>query len=713
MASTSKHVFEFIGKSDSLSRSSKDAATSLGKVEAATSKVGSIAKFALAGVGVAAIGAFVKSSVGAALEAEKAQNRLEAVFKATGETTGEAAQEAADYAGELSQLIGVDDELIMAGQAILVTFKDVSSEAARAAGVFDDATAAGADLAAAGFGSIEANAKLLGIALNDPIAGLGRLRKAGVQFTEQQQAQIRTMVETGDLLGAQKVILAEIETQVGGTAEATASSVDKMAVKWDEFQEKFGGAILPLLEQGVGLFDAAIGPLEDFAAGIGEIVEALSGMQGGLAQAAAAVPLLAGALVLLYANPVIAGIGLVVAAVVKIGEAARNERENVEALTEDILALGEASQVAVSGLINPQAQAAADALGVSIGTLTGLVNGSVTEIDAWEASQLEANAANGEASEFVRILARHVRNLQEDTVGARDAAKAYREEQKRLANAALESGSALDHERDALYDAADAQGEAEGATQGHTDALQRQMEKLRAATDPVFAFTDAKRGQRDAERDATAALEEFGASSPEYREALDDLAQSTIGAKEAALGLAGVDLEQYRDELVRSGIQSGLTRAAAEQMANDVVAGLQRIIDKGNELDGSAYNFTVTQHSNVVGGGSFMAKGGPVKKGDVAVVGEEGPEIVKFGASGVVIPNDKIPTITGTSPGGGGAGFVQVININLHGTFVAGNTSFEDAVVSSIKQAQDRGRIPRADAVDVRPVKRQRRTPAA
>jgi hypothetical protein len=57
------------------------------------------------------------------------------------------------------------------------------------------------------------------------------------------------MVETGDLAGAQKLILGEVEKQVKGTAAATATSGEKMAVAYGEVQESVGNALLPVLEK--------------------------------------------------------------------------------------------------------------------------------------------------------------------------------------------------------------------------------------------------------------------------------------------------------------------------------------------------------------------------------------------------------------------------------------------------------------------------------
>ena len=136
-------------------------------------------------------------------------------------------------------------------------------------------------MASAGFGSVTDNAKQLGKALNDPIAGLTALRRSGIQFTEAQQDQIRTLVESGQTLEAQNLILKEIENQVGGTAEATANSTDKMKVAFSQASESIGMALLPAVE---ALLPFVIG-LADWASQNTEILIALAAVIGGLSAA--------------------------------------------------------------------------------------------------------------------------------------------------------------------------------------------------------------------------------------------------------------------------------------------------------------------------------------------------------------------------------------------------------------------------------------------
>src|SRR5690606_34628428 len=126
-------------------------------------------------------------------------------------STGGAAKVSADQVGSLATAIsnksGMDDEAIQSGANLLLTFKNVRNEAGKGANIFDRATQAATDLSAAGFGDMAGQSKMLGKALNDPIKGISALSRSGVTFTEGQKDQIKTMVESGDLLGAQKLML--------------------------------------------------------------------------------------------------------------------------------------------------------------------------------------------------------------------------------------------------------------------------------------------------------------------------------------------------------------------------------------------------------------------------------------------------------------------------------------------------------------------------
>jgi hypothetical protein len=75
------------------------------------------------------------------------------------------------------------------------------------------------------------------------------LRKAGVTFTKAEQDKIRALVESNRLLQAQELILSAIETQVGGTAAATASATDRMSARFENLLETLSLALLPAVDE--------------------------------------------------------------------------------------------------------------------------------------------------------------------------------------------------------------------------------------------------------------------------------------------------------------------------------------------------------------------------------------------------------------------------------------------------------------------------------
>lgn len=244
---------------------------------------------AAAALGIAsAVTGFIGDSIAEAREAQKVGAVTEQIIKATGGAAKVTAGQVGDLATAISLKTGVDDEAIQTGANLLLTFKKVRNEVGAGNQIFDRATAAALDLSKAGFGSMDSASKMLGKALNDPVQGITALSRAGVTFTEQQKEQIKTLARSGKTLEAQKLILAEVESQVGGTAAASATAGEKMAVAWGNVQEKVGEKLLPILDKAAGFVtekilpavtkfvDAVSDPNSDAGATIGKISSALS-----------------------------------------------------------------------------------------------------------------------------------------------------------------------------------------------------------------------------------------------------------------------------------------------------------------------------------------------------------------------------------------------------------------------------------------------------
>lgn len=214
-------------------------------------KFGKIAAAAMAAAGAAAV-IVGKKLIDAGERASTSNARIQQVADSMG-LFGDQANNVSNRLVKLAEkqalATGMDQNAIKLTQAKLLTFKELAKSADTVGGSFDRATAAAVDMAAAGFGTAEMNAVQLGKALNDPIRGITALNRSGITFSEDQKKVIESLVNTGKAGKAQEIILKAIETQVGGTAEATANATDQIAVGWSLVQERLGQKLLPVFNK--------------------------------------------------------------------------------------------------------------------------------------------------------------------------------------------------------------------------------------------------------------------------------------------------------------------------------------------------------------------------------------------------------------------------------------------------------------------------------
>ena len=196
----------------------------------------------------APIAAFAGLATKSFVDSAKAIAQVEAAVKSTGGAAGRSVDQLSEMAEGLQRVsLFDDDEILQNVTANLLTFTNVAgTEFDRAQqAVLDLSTRLGTDLTSA---TVQ-----VGKALNDPVKGVTALGRAGVQFTAQQKELIETLVESGDVAGAQAVILGELETQFGGAAAAAANAdpYTQLANEIGNLAEEFGGiindALKPLL----------------------------------------------------------------------------------------------------------------------------------------------------------------------------------------------------------------------------------------------------------------------------------------------------------------------------------------------------------------------------------------------------------------------------------------------------------------------------------
>lgn len=201
----------------------------------------------------AAVTAALKFAVTEAMEAEKQQAKLAAVLKSTGGAAGLTQASLNNLATELSRMSGIDDELIVSSEAVMLTFKQIGRQ------VFPEAMEAALNMNAVLGGDLQQSVVQLGKALNvtagDTNAasmGLTAMRRSGVSFTEEQKKMALQMVKTGDVIGYQKLILSELNTEFGGAAEAmgdtAAGSAEKLRNSLGNLGAAFGQRLLPAIK---------------------------------------------------------------------------------------------------------------------------------------------------------------------------------------------------------------------------------------------------------------------------------------------------------------------------------------------------------------------------------------------------------------------------------------------------------------------------------
>lgn len=236
-----------------------------------------------AAVGIAVFGAarIFSGFIADAQESARVSRLTENAIRATGGAANVTAKQVSDLATSLSNKTAIDDELVQSGANLILTFKNIRNEAGAGNDIFDRTTEAALNLSAAGFGSVESASVMLGKALNDPLAGLTALSRAGVTFSEQQKEQIRVLTESGDLLGAQRVILDEVAGQVGGAAEAAADPMARLGVTVDNLGETIGTALLPSVEAVAGFIgDTLIPGMRELFTALGSGESTATGFAG-------------------------------------------------------------------------------------------------------------------------------------------------------------------------------------------------------------------------------------------------------------------------------------------------------------------------------------------------------------------------------------------------------------------------------------------------
>jgi hypothetical protein len=214
---------------------------------------GLVAGLAAGGAAVAGLTAFVGKGAQDMLNMQRIGAQTNAVIRSTGNAANVTSRGVGALADSIESHTGIEAESILAGQNMLLTFTNIRNEAGRGNKIFDQTTRTLADMTTALGSDAQSQAVQLGKALNDPIMGVSALSKVGVAFTAQQKKQIKSLVDGGKTMEAQKIILAELNKEFGGSADAFGRTdigkIERFKAAVGNVQETMAGAFAPTIER--------------------------------------------------------------------------------------------------------------------------------------------------------------------------------------------------------------------------------------------------------------------------------------------------------------------------------------------------------------------------------------------------------------------------------------------------------------------------------
>jgi hypothetical protein len=309
---------------------------SMDKLAARAAKVGAAITSAFA---ADKLGAFFSDATRAWGVQEQAVSAVEAAIKATGGTAGFTTKQLVKMAGELQKISTFGDEDILKNlTANLLTFTNVVGP------VFEEAQKQALNLSARLGQDLKSSVIQLGKALNDPIKGITALSRVGVAFTETQKEQIKTLMKSGDIMAAQKIILAELghefENQATALAQTTQGKLTQAMNAVGDAMESVGQAIAPIVEYAAGVIQHLAEAFQNLSPETQRFIAITAGAAAVLAGAAAAMAAFAVVLGAISAPIVIAvgAIALLAGAVAafwpKVSDMANNVIKSFQSIYE-------------------------------------------------------------------------------------------------------------------------------------------------------------------------------------------------------------------------------------------------------------------------------------------------------------------------------------------------------------------------------------------
>jgi len=210
----------------------------LGAAQGQTNAFAGMARAALGGIAVGfSLGAVINEmnrAYQASTETLKIQRQVAQTLLTTGYASGMTADQLKTLAKNMDELSGVSQNTILDAENILLTFRNINSD------IFPETIQLSQDMATTMGQDLSSAILQVGKALNDPITGMTALRRMGVQFTQEQKDQIKTLVRSGEAHKAQAIILQELTNEFGGAAKAAKTNGQALTTNIEDIRREIG-----------------------------------------------------------------------------------------------------------------------------------------------------------------------------------------------------------------------------------------------------------------------------------------------------------------------------------------------------------------------------------------------------------------------------------------------------------------------------------------
>ena len=200
---------------------------------------------AMSALSAVGIGKMLLDFAKKAQEASVWDTKLNAVLESTKGVSGMTKQSLDGLTKSLHESTGMSSNAIKEAEHMLLTFTNIGKD------VFPKATESVLNLATAMGSDTKSAAIQLGKALNDPEKGITALHRVGVSFSAQQKEQIANFQKLGKTAEAQKVILAELDTEFGGLANAVGKNrnpMERMHELMENLEKSLGKVVLQIID---------------------------------------------------------------------------------------------------------------------------------------------------------------------------------------------------------------------------------------------------------------------------------------------------------------------------------------------------------------------------------------------------------------------------------------------------------------------------------